>query len=300
MDAKTVIEAYVQDVTGYLPGRDRADVEMELRALLTEELAGRAASAGRPADEAMAVELLAGFGPPSQVAQRYRPQPVLIDAADTRGFLIVAVVGGVLLAMIAPLANPQEGKDAATNAVLIWLGLLFVIFAVRAWTKRRWPKFAAWKPRDRDRVSRPANAALVAVICLGIVCYGAPSQVFAAFIRGHHLPVILLYDPSFAATRLPLLLVVWIATAALYAWTAISGRWQTLTRRLDAGLELAVALTLVWFAAAGPIMLTPASDHILKAWLAPVVVGLLADVFVKVSRLWRPRVLPPTATGVAA
>ena len=301
MDAKTVIEAYVQDVTGHLPGRERSDVALELRALLTEELAGRAASAGRPADEAMAMELLVGFGPPAQVAQRYRPQPPLIDAADTRGFLIVAVIGGVLLAMIAPLSQPHPPKDIATTAVLTWLGLLLVIFAFRAWTKRRWPKLAAWKPRDRDRVNRPATAALVAVILLGLACYGAPNQIFAALIPGAHLPATLLYDPRFAATRLPLLLVIWAATAGLYAWTAISGRWRQLAHRADAGLELAVALVLVWFAAAGPIMQAPTSDHVLKAWLAPIVVGLLADVFVKFTRLSRPSSLtPPAATGAVA
>ena len=64
MDARTVIESYVHDVTQLLSRKDRADVALELRALLAEELAARAA--GAPADEAMAIELVRGFGAPAR------------------------------------------------------------------------------------------------------------------------------------------------------------------------------------------------------------------------------------------
>ena len=73
MDPEAIIESYVGDIVRRLPRRQRNDVGFELRSLLHEELAGRAADLGRPADEAMAMDLLTAFGRPQDVADRYRP-----------------------------------------------------------------------------------------------------------------------------------------------------------------------------------------------------------------------------------
>jgi hypothetical protein len=295
MDAQTVIESYVRDVTRYLARRDRADVALELRALLGEELAARTTRAGHPADSAIAMELLASFGPPGQVAVRYRPANALIDPADTRPFLTAAVVGGVGLGAVVGLAQPHSPKDAVTVASLSWLGLLVVIFAVRSWAKRQWPGFAAWKPRDPDRVSRLANLALVAIIVTGIVAYGAPLWVYAQFAGGGRVPpglARLAYASNFQAMRLPWLLVLWGAQALLCIWVTVEGRWRAFTRRAEAGLALAVSLVLVWFLAGGPMFQTPAVDHTAKTWLAVITLGVFADAFAKTSRFVPPS--PPT------
>ena len=300
MDPKTVIESYVRDVTARLPSRDRADVAMELGALLAEDLAARAAREGRPADEAMTIDMLRGFGSPAQAALKYRPTPPLLDPADTRPFLLSALIGALVLAAIAPVAQPQPPKDAVTTAVLVWLGLLVLFFATRNWARRHWPSLGAWRPRDPDRVNRAANLALVAVIGLGIVCYGAPQQLFTA-IWGAKLPSSLVFAPAFAAERLPWLLAVWTATALLFAWVMLPGRWRATTRRLEAGLALASTLVVIWFLADGPIFQAPVSDHIAKAWLAVITVAMAADVVVKISRLARPQsLLPRSASTLAA
>ena len=65
-----LIDAYVEGVARRLPTRLRNDVGFELRALLLEDLRERAADAGRPADEPMALDLLRAFGKPEDVASR--------------------------------------------------------------------------------------------------------------------------------------------------------------------------------------------------------------------------------------
>src|ERR1700761_542663 len=110
MDAQSVIESYVRDVTKHLPRNDRADVALELRALLTEELAARAG--GQPASEASAIELVRGFGAPGEVAARYQPARALLEAVDTRPFLTWAIAGALVLAALAPITHPAETKDA--------------------------------------------------------------------------------------------------------------------------------------------------------------------------------------------
>jgi hypothetical protein len=291
MDAQTVIESYVRDVTAKLPMRDRSDVATELRALLSEELAARAA--GRTPDEAMAVELVRGFGSPAQAAERYRPaSPPLLEGADTRPFLTWAIVGGLALATLAQLTQPHATRDAVTNALLAWLGLLLVVFALRNWARRHWPALRAWRPRDPDRANRFGSLMLVAGIALGVTCYGAPRWVFATFSGGGRLTVMFDYAPQFQAMRLPWLLGLWGIMPLVYAWLAVEGRWRPLTRRVEAILSLSVGLVLGWFLVAGPMFIAASVDRAVKTWLVLITAGLLADAALKIGRAW-PRNAPP-------
>lgn len=111
MDPNVIIESYVGNVVGRIPRRQRADVGFELRSLLREELAGRAEEAGRPADEPMVMEMLASFGRPQDVADRYRPAGfTVIRPADAPGFAWFAL-GGVALqwAVTLPIAYADPG-----------------------------------------------------------------------------------------------------------------------------------------------------------------------------------------------
>lgn len=302
MDARTVIESYVHDVTQLLRRKDRADVALELRALLTEELAAR--TGGAPADEAMAIELVRSFGAPSEVAARYRPATPLLDAADTRPFLMAALIGALVImtgVAVAPsaVAHPPQATDAATGAILGWLGFLVVVFAARSWAKRHWPSLTAWRPRDPNQASRVGSVALVAVIVLGVVCYGSPTWVAAQF-TGGPVPAWMArvaYTPDFQATRLPWLLALWVGQGVLLGWVAFEGRWRALTRRIEAGLALAVSLALIWFLAAGPMFETTATDHTAKAWLAPIAIFMLLYAGWKIA-LMRPPA-PPIQPGAS-
>src|SRR5690606_241861 len=142
MNAHDVIESYVRDVARFLPRDKRSDVALELRELLHDELAGKAAAAGRAPDRALAMELLGDFGRPAQVAARYQPRNPLIDPEDNHNFVIWAVVGFLALAVLSGGSKPD---------LLGWLGLLFVVFACIGWFRRRQPAGTFnWKPRVQD------------------------------------------------------------------------------------------------------------------------------------------------------
>lgn len=65
-----MIESHVRDVARHLPRAKRNDVAFELRELLHDELAGRAAAAEREPDRELVMEILAGFGRPGEAAAR--------------------------------------------------------------------------------------------------------------------------------------------------------------------------------------------------------------------------------------
>jgi len=129
MTAEDLIDSYVADVVTLLPRQQRRDVAQELRMLLREE-AG--AAADREASQEQATRaLLARFGRPAEVAARYGSPVTLIDPADTRRFLTLAVAGAVLITFGAVLnvlsspARPQHASGQAIEkawpAVLAWL-----------------------------------------------------------------------------------------------------------------------------------------------------------------------------------
>jgi hypothetical protein len=117
MDPNVIIESYVSDVVRRLPRRQRGDVGPELRSLLSEELAGRAAGLGRPADEPMTMDLLAAFGRPQDVADRYRPAGfTVIRPADAPRFAQVAL-GGVALQWAITLPAVFVDTSGAAGSV---------------------------------------------------------------------------------------------------------------------------------------------------------------------------------------
>jgi hypothetical protein len=137
MTAYELIDSYVADVVMLLPRKQRRDVAQELRMLLREE-AGAAASEQASREQA-ARALLASFGRPAEVAARYGSPVTLIDPADTRRFLTLAMAGAVLIPVGALLneltrqAEPQRDLGRAIEkawpGVFGWLGLLVMGFA---------------------------------------------------------------------------------------------------------------------------------------------------------------------------
>ena len=66
-----LIDRYVYDVGRYLPRKNRADIQAELRSLLMDTLESRVK--GEPSEEDV-VALLKEFGPPEKVAASYWPE----------------------------------------------------------------------------------------------------------------------------------------------------------------------------------------------------------------------------------
>lgn len=274
MDVHTLIEFYVEDVTRQLPRKMRADVGSELRALLAEEMAGKSPQ------EATAA--LRKFGRPSEVAARYHPTFTLIDPADTRAFMIAALAGVVVVAMIAALVNARYGHDMSNVLVLAWVGLLTLYFGLKSWSQRRWPTRGQWKPRDRAVANRFGTAALIGIALVGIVSYGAPDWLFGQFIPGGKLPAVLAYTDDFRNERLPWLLAAWGCQVLMLIVVLIEGRWRTLTRWIALALNIAVILILDWFRFDGAMFQNARTDAGAKSIVALAIGFMLIDTAVKI------------------
>ncbi|PJJ63501.1 hypothetical protein [Compostimonas suwonensis] len=320
MQPQAVIESYVGDVIRHLPRAQRNDVGFELRSLLNEELAGRAADAGRPADAPMTMELLTAFGRPQDVADRYRPAGfTIIRPADAPQFAWLAL-GGVVLqwAITLPVAflEPARVDDWAYGAAewwgrltiwwlswglgsFWWPGILIVFTLIAALIGRRRRESKPWTPprvTDRDLVSRTG---IVLALAFGLA--GATLLIalpwLAAWAPGLPQPVLdaFAFDPGFLTWRAPWVLLLWAASFALLTAALIAGRWSRRTRGLSLLADLGWLALLIWWIAAGPIFTTEAADSTTKLCLALVAVFVVIDIVVTLRR--GPAAIRPPATA---
>ncbi|HEX5007304.1 MAG TPA: hypothetical protein VFV70_09345 [Hyphomonadaceae bacterium] len=308
MTPDEVIDCYVADVARRLPGPKRNDVAYELGLLLREELRGRAGDTGRLPDEAMALELLRGFGHPAEVAERYRkPGVTFIKPSESRVFALLSL-GGVALqwavSLPAAFADLKPGEDQLVLlgrwwvsyglAAFWWPGFLIVIAMISAWISQG-AKIPPWKPRavDRDSINRAAWI-------LGIAAAGAGTAFLVMLpwaidnVSNPNLAAALKFDPEFLAERAPVVLAFMLGHIALYVMLVIEGRWRKLTRWLDITISLIIGGILVWFIAAGPMFEAESADQIAKTAIGFLVLIIMLDVSFKVWREFA-RIRPPQA-----
>jgi hypothetical protein len=294
--ADQIIDRYVADVVTLLPRKQRRDVAQELRTLLTDEV--DAAASGRASREEAARELLASFGRPAEVAARYGSPVTLIDPADTRKFLTLALAGAVLIpfgAVLNNLVNPAQPQrdmrhaiEAAWPTVFTWLGLLVVGFGVAGWTRRQRPD-ARWKPRpmSTDRINRPGRAAAIAFFLLGTFVLTNTQWLLRKVSGGRAAPAAyqaFAYDEGFLRLRGPIVLAIMIAGLVIQATLLCYGRWRPWIRQADMVYSLVVCAVLTWAIAAGPVFQAAPTDRAVKGAAAVIVLVTLVDLAIRSRR----------------
>lgn len=249
MNAHDVIESYVRDVARFLPYDKRNDVALELRALLQDELLAKAGARGMPPDRALAMELLAGFGRPAAVAARYQPRNPLIEPEDNHNFAIWTLVGILALAVL--------GHDPAVD-VMHWVGIMFVVFALIGWGRRRQPagRFS-WRPRAQDKPAHGGRwLALLAAagLCVfPLAMYLSPQGFWDTATLGKGVPGGLLLTDGFLGSWQRMATLGWIAVVvANYLVVAAQDGWRRWNRRL--GIVGHIGLGLMLLAHAAPMV----------------------------------------------
>ncbi|MES2094965.1 MAG: hypothetical protein V4531_14325 [Actinomycetota bacterium] len=320
MNPNDIIETYVGDVVRHLARKHRNDVAFELRSLLAEELQGRALEVGRAADATMTYRLLATFGRPADVADRYRPAGfAIIRPADVPRFAWIGL-GGVAVQWVlslvatytAPVASDSAGSDWLSRLGSWWLtwglgafwwpGFIVSMMVIAGALASRRQESGEWvAPRagvlDRDLIRRPI---MVLYIALGV---GGASIVIALpslAIWGSGLPGPLIeafaFDPDFLSWRAPWVIPLWAVSLAVGITLLVVGRWGGLTRRVALIGNVALLALLVWWIVAGPIFESDVANGITKVCLALIVALTLLDTVINVRRLVSPIRTPTVPT----
>lgn len=286
--ADEMIEAYVGDVIGHLPRKQRQDVARELRALLTEEIDAH------PDRDQAAERVLAGFGRPAEVASRYAQPVALIDPADTRRFIVLALGGAALIVLAAAFdvlledVRPRSLPDDPSTVIFAWWGLLLAVFSGAAWWRRSRPR-PAWKPHPAtsDRINRLGWAAALAFFTAGTFALAAPDRLIDLLTGGRAFPTVydvFAYDEDFLRLRGPLTLAVMIVGLVNLAALLAMGRWTSWLRTVDLVYAIAICALLTWIVAAGPVFSWDTTDQAVRPVLALIVLATLVDLAARIRR----------------
>lgn len=251
MKTHEVIESYVRDVARYLPRDKRNDVALELRELLHDELAAKAEARGTAPDRALAMELLAGFGRPVEVAARYQPRNPLIDPADNHNFAIWTVVGILALAV----HDHGAAADAQWLDAMHWVGIMFVVFALIGWTRRRQPagRFN-WRPGAQDMPAHggrwPALLAALALVVFPLLVYLSPQGYWDAATLGKGVADGLRQTDAFLGSWQRTATIGWFALVVVnYLVVVVQDGWKRWNRQISIAGHVGLGLMLLAHAA---------------------------------------------------
>jgi len=301
--ADQLILRYVHAVGRQLPRAQRADVMAELQSLLHESLEARAAEAGRPVEEALAVDTLREFGPPDMVAHRYMPYgPYLIGprlyptfVAVVKTFAIVlgilALLGWTLTVSTSPASEMPARLWASVVSPLQWgliqLAIIVVVFAIiervmsqRQMTESPTAKAAKpeWNPRDLpviDNTNEADRGGLIGSLIVHVV-------LIAIILGFPTLPALL--SPSFYS-----LVPWWASTAVLdllvLGVVLVQGRWTRLMRLAEFGASLFGLFVVIQTFRAEPLLLLPGADLGVKIGIGIAFVIALIETGIQLVRL---------------
>jgi hypothetical protein len=248
MKTHDVIESYVRDVARFLPRDKRNDVALELRELLHDELSAKAEARGMAPDRALAMELLAGFGRPAEVAARYHPRNPLIDPEDNHNFIIWTIVGILVIAAL---------KRDASSDVMHWVGIMFLVFALIGWARRRQPAVRfTWRPSAQDMPAQGgrwlALLAAAGLFVFPLLVYLSPQGYWDTATLGKGVGGGLVQTDAFLDSWQRIATIGWFAVViANYLAVAAQDGWKRWNRRL--GIVGHFGLGLMLLAHAAPL-----------------------------------------------
>ncbi|HEY5983696.1 MAG TPA: hypothetical protein VIU38_09510 [Anaerolineales bacterium] len=254
----SLIDLYVTEVGKRLPLKGRSDIEAELRSTLEDMLEDRAQKAGRPADEAMMLDLLKEYGPPDKVAATYNPYQYLIGPAMYPFFvrvlkIVLSVLSIVLLVTLGiklgrqPLGGLELAQAIGTGllgilgAGLQAFGNIALVFAI---LERVMPasefkideEKKEWDPASLKKAAAPTEVKpwepitnILFTVAAMVVLNGYSNVIAMYFFKdGAWQSVPVLTEAFFR--WLPLMNVQWALQIVLNVILLRQGRWQTGTR----------------------------------------------------------------------
>lgn len=289
MNPNDVIEAFVRDVMRKVPAKERNDIGLELRGLLTEMLDDRAQQEGRSADDAMVLAMLREFGTPAEVATRYRsPGVAVIPPEQTRTFALLSLTG-IALQWAITLPRVFDGQPIAAwwlgagLGALWWPGFLAMMALLVTGVRHIGGYTPKWTPRtvDPDRVQRGLGITGLIAIAIGAIFMTCLPWLAAAMPAP--FPRIFEFDAEFLRLRAWPVVVLWAITFSLHAIAIRQGRWTKTIRRLEHASTLAFIVLMAWWIATGPIFVAPLTDEGAKGALALVtlisIISLAASLY---------------------
>jgi hypothetical protein len=189
-----LIDKYIAEVGKYLPRKNRADIEAEIRSTLEDMLDERKQGDG-PADEETVFQLLKQYGSPREVAAKYKTHQYLIGPRlfpifeTVLRIVLIVVASASVIGLAVSLVKTNLTGPQFLSALGQWFGSLLggligafgniaLVFAIMERTHlgdKFEEEFREWDPKDLkqepdpDQIDLPDHVAAIIFTVLGLV-----------------------------------------------------------------------------------------------------------------------------------
>jgi hypothetical protein len=271
-----LLDKYVAEVGKYLPRKNRADIEAEIRSTLEDMLEER--KQGQVVDDALVMSLFKEYGSPKKVASTYKTTQYLIGPRIYPIFeLVTRIVLTVIFAVSLLGLGVGLAKTGLTGAEVLsqvggWaaglfsgltaaLGNIVLVFAIieRTQAANEFEKeFEDWDPAELTLEPDPAQTKradfIVAIVftVLGLIIFNLYPDLIAIHLNsnGKWTSIPILTEAFFRF--LPWINVMGIAQIGFNVFMLAQSAWKPATRILSLLMDVAGAVLTV------AIMTTPA------------------------------------------
>ncbi len=292
-----LLDKYVTEVGKHLPGKTRADIEAEIRSTLQDMLDERSAATGKPADDALAVEVLKEYGAPAKVAQSYRGAQYLVGPRLYPFFemvtkIVISVLLGVtLLSFGLNFANNTSGPGFVealgqflvqlVSGIIAAFGNIVLVFAIlervlpttdleKEFTENEWDPTDLLREPYPDRIKISEMIATVVFTAIGLAILNLyPNLIgFAYTVDGHGWVGLgqnagegWVFIPLLTETffsYLPWINLLGVAQIVFSLVMLREGNWKLFSRIVHIGIEIAgIVLAAVMLAGPALVSLDP-------------------------------------------
>jgi len=287
-----LIEKYVTEVGKYLPHRNRADIEAEIRSTLEDMLEERMQAPGADSD-ALTLQLLKEYGAPRKVAESYGAVQYLIGPRLFPIFeMVLKIVAAVLLGvgllgfgfnvirmdMAGPALVEALGKLIMDSfgGVLMAFGNIVLVFAI---LERVLPvpeqesMNDKWEPSELAKEPSPDQAKisdLVAEIVFTVIFLALfnlyPQYVgIVIFSDGQWSFIPVLTEAFFR--YMPWINLLWVLQVGLDFWLLRKSLWDVPTRLVNLAFKLG-SIALAYAMLVGPAIIQISSESLAGTSLA--------------------------------
>jgi len=297
-----LLDRYVTEVGKYLPRKNRADIEAEIRSTLEDMLEERKHADG-PATEAEIVELLKEYGSPREVAATYKTHQYLVGPRLYPIFemvvrIVFAVVAGASLIGLGValtktgLTGPEfasslsEWFGGLISGMIAAFGNIVIIFAILERTQvadkfereiKDWDPKELKSERGYDEIDMPDHIATIIFTFLALVVFNLYPDLFSVrfSINGTWTTFPILTNVFFRF--LPWINVMGLVQIVFSGIMLGQRAWTPVTRILGILVDVAgMVLAVVILRTPGIVSLTPEA---LTALGSPNATGALSKLF---------------------
>ena len=317
MTVNNLIDRYVSEVGNRLAGKEREDIQLELRSTMQDMLDERGLDADKAGDQDAIAEMLKEFGHPEEIANSYRPQRYVIGPRVYPIYTMVlkivwsVLTGLAVVGLVISIAMGNEGWQSLidffsgyVDGLILSLGIVTFIFFALERTGAIDEELAEgqdkeWDPRKLPAVHDPDRVNIFEIVVelvflAGFIVvlnavFGLPDNPGPWANIWEYFPAIIQAFGDF----IPWMMLLLAAEFVLKFVVLLRGHWQQWSRWLEFLLSVGSVTIILIILGSAPLTTHSWLDLSLKLSLAIALAIVGGDGLAQLYHLiWPQRRLP--------